>query len=125
MTERTVLFVDDNSLNRKLMTDLLTAFACRVRCADSGAQALAIVAQAPPDLILLDIMMPEMDGFEVVRRLRSNAATRAIPIVMISALDDEGSRSRLATAGVDTMLIKPIDRWQLKAVLDRLLPAPE
>jgi len=125
VTEKSVLFVDDNPLNRKLMTDLLRALGCQVHCVASGAQALARIAEMPPALILLDIMMPEMDGFEVVRRLKSKPATRAIPVVVISALDDEGSRSRLLAAGVDSLLTKPIDRWQLKAVIERLLSLTE
>jgi CheY-like chemotaxis protein len=116
-----VLVVDDNALSRKLMTDMLSADGYRVRCAVSGAEALTMIAAETPDIILLDIMMPGMDGFEVVRRLKSDGATHSIPVIMVTALDDEGSRARLTTAGVTAMLTKPVDRWQLKALLERTL----
>jgi CheY-like chemotaxis protein len=116
-----ILVVDDNPLGRKLMTDMLSADGYLVRCATSGAEALTLIAAETPDLVLLDIMMPGMDGFEVVRRLKSDAATRAIRVVMVTALDDEGSRARLAAAGISVMLTKPVDRWQLKSLLERTL----
>jgi CheY-like chemotaxis protein len=116
-----ILVVDDNSLGRKLTTDMLSADGYRVRCAASGAEALTLIAAETPDLVLLDIMMPGMDGFEVVRRLKSDATTRAIRVIMVTALDDEGSRTRLAAAGINVMLTKPVDRWQLKSLLERTL----
>jgi CheY-like chemotaxis protein len=116
-----ILVVDDNPLNRKLMTDMLSADGHRVRCAASGAEALTLIAAETPDLLLLDIMMPEMDGFEVVRRLKSDGATRSIPVIMVTALDDAGSRARLIAAGVDVVLTKPVDRWQLRSLLQRTL----
>lgn len=116
-----ILVVDDNPLSRKLLTDMLSVEGYLVRCAASGAEALTLIGAEPPDLILLDIMMPEMDGFEVVRRLKADDATRAIQVIMVTALDDEGSRARLAAAGVGVMLTKPIDRWQLRSLLERTL----
>jgi CheY-like chemotaxis protein len=116
-----ILVVDDNGLSRKLMAEMLSADGYRVRSAASGAEALTLIAAEPPDLILLDIMMPGMDGFEVVRRLKSDGATRNIDVIMVTALDDDGSRARLAAAGVDIMLTKPVDRWQLKSLLERIL----
>ena len=116
-----ILIVDDNRLNHKLLTDILTADGYWVRCAESGPAALAAIAAEAPDLILLDIMMPGMDGFEVVRRLKADATSRPIPIVMVTALDDDGSRARLAAAGVSHMLAKPVDRWQLTALLKSIL----
>jgi adenylate cyclase len=116
-----VLVVDDNPLNRKLMVDILAPELYRVRCAATGQEALAAVATEAPDLILLDVMMPGMDGFEVVRRLKADPATRAIPIVIVTALDDDGARARLGAAGVDLILTKPIDWWQLDALLKQAL----
>lgn len=125
MTIGQLLVIDDNPQSRKLMTDLLNAYGYEVRCVASGAQGLAELATTPADLVLLDVMMPDMDGFEVVRRLKAAAATRGLPIVMVTALDDDGSRARLAAAGVDNVLTKPVDRWQLKALLERLLGSRE
>lgn len=118
---RTVLIVDDDALNRKLLETLLAADGYVVRSFGSGGEALAAIAAQPPDAILLDIMMPGMDGFEVVRRLKAHPVLRQVPLAVVTALDDEASRRRLAGAGIEHILTKPIDRWQLKARLAALL----
>jgi CheY-like chemotaxis protein len=120
-TEKKILITDDDPRNRKLEETLLQANGYNVRGVESGQATLDAVAADPPDLILLDLMMPGMDGFEVVRRLKANPVTAAIPIVMVTALDDDGSRTRLAAAGVSELLTKPLDRWALQACVDRLL----
>lgn len=117
----TVLVVDDDPRNRKLIETLLRADAYTVVGVDSGPAALAAAAADPPDLVLLDLMMPDMDGFEVVRRLKADALNRRLPIVMITALDDDASRTRLAAAGIDWVLTKPVDRWQLRTCLESVL----
>ncbi|MBF0310920.1 MAG: response regulator [Magnetococcales bacterium] len=119
--QKHILIVDDDARNRKLMETLLHADGYTVQCVQLGAEALASVAITTPDLILLDLMMPGMDGFEVVRRLKADDTSRNIPIVMVTALGDESSRARLATAGVCDVLIKPISRWDLKNCLDKIL----
>lgn len=116
-----VLIVDDDERNRKLLETLLRADGYLVAAVESGRATLSAVVNDRPDLILLDLMMPGMDGFEVVRRLKSDADYRDIPVVMVTALDDSGSHLRLLAAGVADFLIKPIDRWKLKALLERLL----
>lgn len=116
-----ILIADDEPRNRKLMETLLRAAGFEVCSADSGRGALDAVAATPPDLILLDLMMPGMDGFEVLRRLKADAATRDIPIVMVTALDDDASRARLKAAGISQVIDKPIDRWALQACVDKLL----
>jgi CheY-like chemotaxis protein len=121
MTAKQVLVVDDNSLSRKLLNDILSAEGYRVCHAASGSEALSAIAEERPDVVLLDIMMPGMDGFEVVRRLRADKTTHMPPIVMVTALDDEGSRARLAASGVNHVLTKPIDRWQLRVLLASML----
>jgi CheY-like chemotaxis protein len=121
MSAKQVLVVDDNPLSRKLLNDILSAEGYRVRNAASGCEALSAIAEERPDLILLDIMMPGMDGFEVVRRLRADKTTHTPPIVMVTALDDEGSRARLAASGINDVLTKPINRWELRALLERML----
>jgi CheY-like chemotaxis protein len=120
---QTVLVVDDDALNRKLLETLLRADGYEVSSVDSGAAALEAVISQAPGLVLLDAMMPGMDGFEVARRLKANQATSAIPLVMITALDDAASGTRLSAAGVEAVLNKPVDRWELKSVLIRILGA--
>ena len=124
MTAKHILVVDDNPLSRKLLKDILDVEGYTVRNVASGTEALDAIADEPPDVVLLDIMMPGMDGFEVVRRLKADKTTRTTPIVMLTALDDEGSRTRLATAGVNLMLTKPIDRWELCSLLAHTLSEP-
>lgn len=119
-TPRHVLVVDDDALNRKLIETLLRADGHVVTVVDSGPAALAALAGAVPDLVVLDLMMPGMDGFEVARRLRAGPRA-AVPVLMVTALDDEASRARLAAAGIEHVLTKPIDRWCFKAAVDELL----
>jgi CheY-like chemotaxis protein len=120
-TDKKILIADDDLRNRKLMETLLRIEGYQVLATESGKALLAAVAEDRPDLILLDLMMPGMDGFEVVRRLKADEKNRDIPIVMVTALDDVGSSLRLRAAGVADMLPKPVDRWQLKKILDQLL----
>jgi CheY-like chemotaxis protein len=121
MTIKQILVVDDNPLSRKLLNEMLRAEGFSVLNAASGGEALSTIAKQQPDIVLLDIMMPEMDGFEVVRRLKANEETRSTPIIMVTALDDEGASKRLANAGIDSILTKPIDRWELNSLLKRAL----
>ncbi len=116
-----ILITDDDPINRKLVESLLKPNGFDVRSVDSGQAALDAVNFDPPDLILLDLMMPGMDGFEVVRRLKADAATGRIPIVMLTALDDAGSRARLTSAGISVILNKPLDRWALQGCINQLL----
>jgi len=87
-----VLIVDDEARNRELLRVMLTPEGLDLTTAASGEEALAMVAQHPPDLILLDVMMPGMDGYEVALRIKSDENTKSIPIVMVTALDDHKAR---------------------------------
>jgi adenylate cyclase len=104
-----VLVVDDEKQNRALLRDPLEARGYEVEEAVNGMQALEIIAARPPDVILLDLMMPKMDGFEVCRRIRANAKTTHIPILMITALSERGDRLTGIQAGANDFLNKPID----------------
>ncbi len=117
------LVVDDERDFRHLMTMFLrrSGMPIDVDAVSTGADALRQVEAEPPDLILLDIMMPEMDGFEVCRRLRADDRTRAIPILMLTALDDVSDRTRGFLVGTDDFLGKPFDRGELLARVRRIL----
>jgi two-component system cell cycle response regulator len=107
MTAR-VLVVDDVPANVKLLEARLSAEYFDVTTAYSGAEALAVCERAECDIVLLDVMMPDMDGFEVCRKLKSNPATHHIPVVMVTALDQPSDRVRGLEAGADDFLTKPV-----------------
>ena len=107
----TILVVDDESESRQVLVDILKAEGYEVRPADSGQLALASVMAQPPDLILLDIRMPDMDGFEVCRRLKSRAATEEIPVMFISAsgeLEEKVDGLRLGAVEVQDASATPV-----------------
>jgi two-component system, cell cycle response regulator len=114
MTAR-VLVVDDVPANVKLLEARLSAEYFDVVTAMSGKEALAICERAECDLVLLDVMMPDLDGFEVCRRLKSNPATHYIPVVMVTALDQPSDKVRGLEAGADDFLTKPIPEVALIA----------
>jgi two-component system cell cycle response regulator len=114
MTAR-VLVVDDVAANVRLLEARLSAEYFDVITAMSGKDALAICERAECDLVLLDVMMPDLDGFEVCRRLKSNPATHHIPVVMVTALDQPSDRVRGLEAGADDFLTKPIPELALIA----------
>src|SRR5947207_3277642 len=103
-----ILVVDDVPANVKLLEARLSAEYFDVLTASSGAEALQICQRAECDIILLDVMMPDMDGFEVCRALKSNPATHFIPVVMVTALDSPADRVRGLEAGADDFLTKPV-----------------
>ena len=107
MTAR-VLVVDDVPANVKLLEARLSAEYFDVITAHSGPEALALCERAECDIVLLDVMMPDMDGFEVCRKLKSNPATHHIPVVMVTALDQPSDRVRGLEAGADDFLTKPV-----------------
>ena len=116
-----MLIVDDIPTNVRLLEARLTAEYFDVRTASSGRAALAICAEGQIDIILLDVMMPEMDGFEVCQRLKADPATAHIPVVMITALDQPSDRVRGLQVGADDFLTKPVDDVQLMARVKSLV----
>ncbi len=104
-----VLIVDDNEKNRKLARDVLRAAGFRTIETASGRESIALAAERRPDVILLDLRLPDLDGPEVARMLRDGARTAGIPIVALSALRHAGEGASLLTAGFAGYLEKPID----------------
>lgn len=117
---QTILVVDDVATNVKLLADILAARGYRALTAASGAEALERVREDRPDLVLLDVMMPGMSGYEVCQALRSDGATRMLPIVLVTALDPS-ERVRGLEAGADDFLTKPISQPELLARVKSLL----
>ncbi len=116
-----ILIVDDIPVNIKLLTAKLARDYYIISSAENGVEALKKVEEEKPDLVLLDVMMPEMDGFETCRRIKSNPATSFIPVVMITALSDVTDRVRGLAAGADDFLGKPINDLALMARIRSLL----
>ncbi len=111
----TILIVDDEPVERETMRVLLSGRGYNLVIAPNGAEALEQAAALAPDLILLDVMMPGMDGFEVCQRLRADPLLAEVPIIMVTALDDQPTRLRGLEVGADDFLTKPYDRLELRA----------
>ncbi len=109
----TILIVDDEPFNRKLLETMLRPEGYATASVASGEEALAFIAMRPVDLILLDVMMPGMDGYEVARTLKASAATSNIPIILVTAHSDHSARLAGLDAGAEDFLTKPVGRIEL------------
>ena len=118
---QTILIVDDEIQNRKLFETLLRSEGYRTLTAANGEEALKIIAEHSPDLILLDIMMPGIDGYELAVILKADDATSNIPIIMVTALIDRDARLAALRAGAEEFLSKPVDRTELWLCVRNLL----
>jgi len=121
LAESTVLVVDDNEQNLELLVAYLDALECKIATAADGIEALEKISHQPPDLILLDVMMPRMSGFEVCRKLKSDPRTREIPIIMVTALNELGDIERGVECGTDDFISKPVNRLELTTRVRSLL----
>ena len=111
--QASILVVDDDEANRTLLESILGTGGYAVRVAASGEAALAAVAQQLPDLILLDILLPDIDGFEITRRLRADSRSSHVPIILVTLLEDRESRLKGLEAGANEFLSKPVDYTEL------------
>ncbi len=116
-----ILVVDDNAQNLELLVAYLDSLGCHVATAADGQEALERIRQGNYDLVLLDIMMPRMSGFEVCRKLKTDPATRDIPIIMVTALNETGDMERARECGGDDFLSKPVNKIELLARIQNLL----
>lgn len=120
-----ILLVDDETPNRALIRAYMARSGHQLVDASSGAMALELAAADPPDLVLLDVLMPEMDGFEVAARLKAAPASSSVPIILVTALSDLDSRRRGFEAGADDFLTKPVDPQELTLRVRNLLALRE
>ena len=116
-----VLIADDNEQNCELLEAYLDDGNIEIAMAFDGQETIEKVAEFEPDLILLDIMMPRMSGYEVCQKLKSDAETRDIPILMVTALNEMGDIEKAVNAGCDDFLTKPVNRLELTTRVKSLL----
>jgi CheY-like chemotaxis protein len=119
-----ILLVEDDDMIREMVQQTLELYDHSVTCAGSGVEALEQAQSAAPHLILMDVGLPIMDGYEATQRLKADPATKAIPIIALTAAAGQEDRRRAVTAGADEYETKPIDFDRLLAKMERLLGRP-
>jgi two-component system alkaline phosphatase synthesis response regulator PhoP len=119
--EPKILVVDDNQQNLELLQVYLEDVDCQTIPACDGPEALEIIAKDPPDLVLLDVMMPKMSGFEVCRRIKNDPKTSDIPVIMVTALNEFGDIERAIDSGTDDFLSKPVNKLELLTRIKTML----
>ena len=125
MSDYTVLIVEDNEKNRKVMRDLMRVNGYQPLEAEDGPIGLEMAREHRPDLILMDIQLPTLDGYTVTRQLKADEATKQIPIIAVTSFAMRGEEERAREAGCDAYVSKPIDIHQLVETVQRFLPRAE
>jgi CheY-like chemotaxis protein len=121
LPQSTVLIVDDNAQNVELLQAFLESLPVKLVTASDGLEALAKVAEHKPDLILLDIMMPKMSGFQVCKRIKGDPKTRDIQVLMVTALNELGDIEQATECGTDDFVSKPVNKFELLTRVKSLL----
>jgi len=121
MATSRILIADDNQTNVELLEAYLSDFDCEIMVAADGRDTLDKVARFRPDLILLDIMMPKLSGFEVCKTIKDDPATKGIMILMVTALNEPGDIERAVAAGCDDFLSKPVNKLELAKRVENML----
>ena len=119
MATQRVLVVEDNERNMKLFRDVLAASGYRTLEATTGSQAVELAQRHIPDVVLMDVQLPDLDGVEALRRIRSDTRTAYVPVVAVTAQAMGGDRERFLRAGFDAYLPKPVDVRELLALVRR------
>ncbi len=121
LADASILLVDDNVQNLELMQAYLESLPCRVQTARDGVEAFDLISEDPPDLVLLDVMMPRMSGFELCQKIKSSPATRDTVVIMVTALHEVGDFERAVECGTDDFLTKPVNKLELLTRVRSLL----
>ncbi|MHC5002157.1 MAG: response regulator [Planctomycetota bacterium] len=121
LADATILLVDDNQQNLELMQAYLEVLPCPIVTATDGVEAAELIDARPPDLVLLDVMMPRMSGFELCQKLKSTPHTRDIVVIMVTALHEVGDFERAVECGTDDFLTKPVNKLELITRVKSLL----
>lgn len=116
-----ILIADDNDANRELLEAYLVNVDCEIETAVDGEDTLAKVAEFQPDLVLLDVMMPKLSGFEVCKQLKDDPETSRVMILMVTALNELGDIERAVSAGTDDFLSKPVNKIELLKRVENML----
>ena len=121
LSTATILLVDDNAQNLELMQAFLEELPCQIRTASDGVEAIESIERSCPNLIILDVMMPRMSGFEVCQKIKSQPSTRDTVVIMVTALNEVSDYERAVECGTNDFITKPVNKIELIARVKSLL----